>query len=541
MRTPNFALTFVAFSMMFFLSCNSFNGNSQTTDTTIHKNAQEPIEPGGFNANSGIKFDSTAIKKFIADKPLFKPFSKDFSTFYQANNYNYVWYDKNGLIEFSSALISGISNIEEEGVTSDVPYKDTLDLLFHNPVDSSNLNAPDVNTELMLTGEYFYYAQKVWAGEFNNKAESVNWYLPRKKLSYAALLEDNLKNNSIGEQEGGTVKLHYDGLKQALAQYREIDKNGNEVLVPSLKGSAVIKPGNSSPVVSDVRKRLMQLDVTKTADTSSVFNANLAGIVYQLKDRYGLKIDSTITNAFINAINVPAKKRAEQIMVNMERLRWIQRDTSVSKEFILVNIPEYRLVYYENGKVVWRCGVVVGKPMTKTVIFSGDMKYVVFSPYWNIPTSIINKEVKPGMARNKNYLASHNMEWNGGRVRQKPGPKNSLGLVKFLFPNSNNIYLHDTPSKSLFSETNRAFSHGCIRVSQPRELAIRVLRQYPEWTPEKIDAAMHAGKEQYVTLNRTIPVYIGYFTAYVGADGEVNFRNDIYQRDDRLLNMLEQK
>jgi murein L,D-transpeptidase YcbB/YkuD len=541
MRTPNFALTFVALSMIFFLSCNSFNGNSQTTDTTIHKNVQEIIEPGGFNASSGIKFDSTAIKKFLADKPLFKQFSKDFDTFYRANNYNYVWYDKNGLIEFSSALISGLSNIEEEGVTSDVPYKDTLELLFHNPVDSSNLNAPDLNTELMLTGEYFYYAQKVWAGEFNNKAESINWYLPRKKLSYAALLDDNLKNGSIGEPEGKIAKLHYETLKQALAKYREIDKSGNEVVAPLLKGSAVIKPGNYSPVVSDVRKRLMQLGVIKTADTSSVFDANLAGVVYQLKDRYGLKIDSNITNAFINAVNVPAKKRAEQIMVNMERLRWIQRDTSVSKEFILVNIPEYRLVYYENGKVAWRCGVVVGKPMTKTVIFSGDMKYVVFSPYWNVPTSIINKEVKPGMARNKNYLASHNMEWNGGRVRQKPGPKNSLGLVKFLFPNSNNIYLHDTPSKSLFSETNRAFSHGCIRVSQPRELAIRVLRQYPEWTPEKIDAAMHSGKEQYVTLNRTIPVYIGYFTAYVGADGQVNFRNDIYQRDGSLLSMLEQK
>ena len=178
--------------------------------------------------------------------------------------------------------------------------------------------------------------------------------------------------------------------------------------------------------------------------------------------------------------------------------------------------------------------------MTKTVIFSGKMQYVVFSPYWNVPPSIINSEVKPGMRRNKNYLARHNMEWNGGRVRQKPGLSNSLGLVKFLFPNSNNIYLHDTPSKSLFSEDKRAFSHGCIRVSKPRDLAIRVLRQMPEWTPEKIDAAMHAGKEQYVTLQKTIPVYIGYFTAFLSSDGQLNFRTDIYKRDDSLLEMLMQ-
>ena len=175
------------------------------------------------------------------------------------------------------------------------------------------------------------------------------------------------------------------------------------------------------------------------------------------------------------------------------------------------------------SEAAWTCGVVVGKPMTKTVIFSGNMKYVVFSPYWNVPTSIINKEVKPGMARNKNYLASHNMEWNGGHVRQKPGPKNSLGLVKFLFPNSNNIYLHDTPSKSLFAEDKRAFSHGCIRVAQPKDLAIRVLRQYPEWTPEKIDAAMHAGKEQYVTLKQNYSCLYWIFYSIYGCRWATEF------------------
>ena len=263
----------------------------------------------------------------------------------------------------------------------------------------------------------------------------------------------------------------------------------------------------------------------------------MAAIITQIKPRYGLKPDSLITNDLISELNVSAKNRIDQIMVNMERLRWIPVDTSAS-EFILVNIPQYTLIYYENDKPVWRCGVVVGKPMTKTVIFSGNMQYVVFSPYWNIPTSILKSEVLPGIKRNPNYLAAHNMEWNGGQVRQKPGPNNSLGLVKFLFPNSNNIYLHDTPAKSLFNENNRAFSHGCVRVSQPEELAIRALKQYPQWTPQKIDAAMHAGVQQTVTLKKTIPVYIGYFTAFIGGDGQINFRTDVYKRDNRLLNML---
>jgi murein L,D-transpeptidase YcbB/YkuD len=142
------------------------------------------------------------------------------------------------------------------------------------------------------------------------------------------------------------------------------------------------------------------------------------------------------------------------------------------------------------------------------------------------------------MRRNPNYLAAHNMEWNGGNVRQKPGPRNSLGLVKFIFPNSNNIYLHDTPSKNLFNEDERAFSHGCVRVAKPRDLAIRILRKQPEWTPDRIDAAMNAGVERFVPVKENLPVYIGYFTAFVDTDGELNFRKDIYARDARLYSML---
>ncbi|HTD93164.1 MAG TPA: L,D-transpeptidase family protein, partial [Chitinophagaceae bacterium] len=164
--------------------------------------------------------------------------------------------------------------------------------------------------------------------------------------------------------------------------------------------------------------------------------------------------------------------------------------------------------------------------------------YIVFSPYWNVPPSIIKNEVVPGIKKNKNYLANHNMEWNNGAVRQKPGPANSLGLVKFLFPNSYNIYLHDTPSKSLFSETNRAFSHGCIRLSEPKKMATYLLRKDPAWTNEKITKAMNSGTEKYVTLNPTIPVFIGYFTAWVDSEGRLNFRDDIYGHDKKMAEKM---
>src|SRR5690606_29116751 len=159
------------------------------------------------------------------------------------------------------------------------------------------------------------------------------------------------------------------------------------------------------------------------------------------------------------------------ILVNMERSRWLPM--SVKSDYLVVNIPEFRLHVYEEDSLVWSCNVVVGKSVNKTVVFHGDVKYIVFSPYWNVPPSIVRNEIVPGMKRDKNYISRHNMEITGQAggltvVRQKPGPSNSLGLVKFLFPNSHNIYLHDSPAKSLFNEESRAFSHGCIRVSEPK-------------------------------------------------------------------------
>ena len=155
-----------------------------------------------------------------------------------------------------------------------------------------------------------------------------------------------------------------------------------------------------------------------------------------------------------------------------------------------------------------------------------------------MPKSIKEKEILPGIEKNKNYLAEHNMEWSGSNIRQKPGPENSLGLVKFLFPNNNNIYLHDTPSKGLFNSEKRAFSHGCIRVEKPVELANLILEGDKNWTPEKIDAAMHKGEESWYTLKNKIPVYIGYFTAFVDNEGNINFYKDIYEKDEQLAAML---
>jgi len=319
-----------------------------------------------------------------------------------------------------------------------------------------------------------------------------------------------------------------------LLKYYAIEKAGNWSVIATDKKS--YKLNDNAAAIAAVKKRLFITGDLAKEDTTTLFNTETQQAVKAFEKRYGLKEDGIITTAVINEMNKPIKDKLQQILINMERIRWMP--VAPATDYILVNIPEYRLHVYTNGNYDWSMNVVTGSVVHNTVIFSGALKFVVFSPYWNITPAIIKAEVIPGMARNKNYLASHNMEWNNGAVRQLPGPKNSLGLVKFLFPNSYNIYLHDTPAKSLFGESSRAFSHGCIRLSEPKKMAQYLLRNDAAWDSVKITKAMNAGKEQYVTLKQTIPVFIGYFTAWVDRDGKLNFRDDVYGHDKKMAARL---
>lgn len=229
------------------------------------------------------------------------------------------------------------------------------------------------------------------------------------------------------------------------------------------------------------------------------------------------------------------------VLINLERMRWLPAEPK--GRLILVNIPEFRLHAFNGNAKDFDMDVVVGKEGHSTVMFSGNLNQVVFSPYWNIPPSIVRKEIVPAMNRNKDYLKEKNMEITGEEnglpvVRQLPGEKNELGKVKFLFPNSFHIYFHDTPHKELFNRDKRASSHGCIRLSDAKKMAEYVLQNQPEWTPEAIDSAMNSGKEHYVRVKDPVPVLIYYFTSWVDENGVVQSREDIYGHDRKLENRL---
>lgn len=515
--------------------------NGQAKRQVTVKTLADTTIKGNFVEASGLLFDSTEINSFLKRRPAFNEFVGDFQKFYSLRHFNYVWYDQKGVTEQTSNLFNHLLAQENDGILKSFPYKDDF-LKMVNRLQNGEGQKPSLETELMLTGEYFNYAKNTWSGSQVGNATASGWFLPKKKLIYADLLKQQL-NSPLDSVEQTAVIPQYLALKNALNQYQQIEKTGPDIKVVYSKALGLLKPGDTSAGIALLRKRLAQLGDLKqvgVADSATIdnrYDKNLQQAVLGFKKRHGISANTKLTPSFIKQLAIPVHQRIEQMIINLERLRWIPVDDH-GGEFILVNLPEYQLHYYIGNKINWDCRVVVGKLMTQTVIFSGDLQYVIFSPYWNIPPSIIKQEIKPGMARDSNYLSIHNMEWNQGNIRQKPGKDNSLGLVKFIFPNSNNIYMHDTPAKSLFNEDERAFSHGCIRVAQPRELAEKLLKQLPVWTPEKINAAMHAGIERTVVLKKKIPVYIGYFTAFVDRKGQLNFRDDIYKRDSRLLSFL---
>ncbi len=482
-----------------------------------------------------VAFDSTQIKTFFAKYPKLIEYQDDVEKLYRKHQFHYVWFDKDGLNEFSGLLYNKVNNLSSEGIETVIPYKEKLDTIYSNP---ENYKKANVETELLSSSLYFLYANKVYDGIDSQKTKDLGWFLPRKKQSYVHYLDSLLVNPSlINKEEKGVIKQYY-LLKDVLQKYQKIEKKGSIetiVLDPKIKS---YKPGDSSVTIAQIRKYLFITEAIASDSKSNVYDGELETGILNFKKSSGNAVNTTILPQHIKYMNIPIAQRIKTIMVNMERCRWISNDITKSKELIIVNIPAYELTFFRDGKPELRSKVVVGRIMNKTVIFSAPMKYIVFRPYWNIPTSILKKEILPGIEKNPNYLEQHNMEWKDNFVRQKPGVANSLGLVKFLFPNSNNIYLHDTPSKSLFNREDRAFSHGCIRVAKPRELAAMIMKNDKNWDAKKIDAKMDSGDEYWYTLKNKIPVYIGYFTTWVDTEGVIHFYDDVYKRDDKLASIL---
>ncbi|HEV8506348.1 MAG TPA: L,D-transpeptidase family protein [Chitinophagaceae bacterium] len=488
------------------------------------------------NSYNELFFDSSQLENFITREKIHDTMAMAMRNFYNQRNFQYAWFFSEGMADYAATFLNqqnDYMNYSGDSSIHNIVLQTTLDSLsdttFYNPPDSLRLK-----TEFLLTRQFFRYASRAYAGRRDINAMDLGWYIPRKKIDAIGLLDSLLTNKGKNLSQYEPLNRQYNLLKDYLLKYYEAEKN--RVWQGITANKKTYKPGDTSVTISQIKKRLLLTGDLAINDTTVLFTDSLVAAIKRYQHRNGLAEDGVAGPSLFGQLNRPISDRIHQILINMERIRWVPAEPTT--DYLLVNIPEFRLHVYENGKYKWNMKVVVGAVAHNTVIFNGSLKYIVFSPYWNVPPSIIKKEVVPGMRRNKNYLANHNMEWNDGAVRQKPGPGNSLGLVKFLFPNSYNIYLHDTPSKSLFNESKRAFSHGCIRLAEPKKLAEYLLRNDPDWTERGITKAMNGGKEKYVTLKQTIPVFIGYFTAWVDRDGKLNFRDDIYGHDKEMAEHL---
>lgn len=504
---------------------------------------------------SDLVLDSNALAGFLAKDTAYASYSDLIRNFYQQRSYHYAWVSNEGRLTEQAGNFLNMVRLEEPGAAQDSgAIKPALQQLYDSvgARDSGRLPSADAaQIEMMLTAQFFIYGSKEWGGMTTDSAKALEWFIPRKKLNIQRVLDSlvNKPANAFTEP----VNNYYISLRQALQKLYALQKNSSAWDSIRIDKKSY-KKGDSAAVIATLKQRLHTLGDLQAADSSTLFTPELDSAMRNFQERMGLKVDGTLQQPVVNALNVPLEKRIRQILVNLERMRWVPVDPG--NEYLLVNIPEFKLHVFENNQLAWSCNVVVGKPGANTVIFTKPVRYIVFSPYWNVPPGILGSEVLPGIKRNRGYLARHNMEVvgasgkvispgsiNWGRytganfpyiVRQKPGGANSLGKVKFLFPNEYNIYLHDTPSRYLFGETKRSFSHGCIRVAEPKRLAAWLLRRDSSWTSEKIDQAMNSAKEKYVTVKETIPVFIGYFTAFVNSKGQLNFRDDVYGHDAQL-------
>jgi murein L,D-transpeptidase YcbB/YkuD len=567
------------------LSCGSHEGDS-TTGSGAAAAAATKAEAG-----PQPTLDSTYVIKLMRAQAKFKDHELAARRFYRDRQFSLGWFKNHQVVSRAQDLLNIIAKAEDEGLNPKdyqlIDFKKLYNDLEQARSDTARRNALEREIDVNLTGTYLDWASDYYRGIANPRdVKGSEWKVkPNKIKLHKALLTFLGERQSTRYNYYEFAPLHpeYDQLKKALAAYRAQEQAGGW---PALPTNLSLKPGQTSAAVPALRQRLLggagspgggqasaptatpastktgvggagDVAATAAADPAQVYDPALVAAVKTFQTDAGLKADGVVAGATLKQLNVPISQRIDQLILNMERWRWLPK--RFEDDYLLVNIPEYTLHMVEGGKEAFNMRVIVGKTLNATPIFSDKMEYVVLAPYWNVPYSILDKELRSKLINNPYYLDRLDMEvvkgygrkatpvdpssidWGGVTqenfkytLRRRPGPKNDLGDVKFLFPNSNDVYLHDTPHNELFSQSQRNFSHGCVRVAEPIKLATYLLRDQPTWNKQTIQDTIARRKEKYITMKEKLPVYLVYFTAWADADGHPHFRDDIYGHDKTL-------
>jgi len=430
-----------------------------------------------------------------------------------------IWIEPAGVKERAAALLAALDSAPTHALRTDAYPLDSIRRVVNTKKIDSGATARDIaNADVLLTAAYVGYASDMLIGQVDPQSLSQSWHIPARRSAVDSAIVHTLEDSSIadGLEHMAPQDSEYTVLRREYAHYRAIAASG---------GWPKVATGMSPEELS---ARLEAEGYTVPEEDS------VNAVVARWQENHDLEPDGKIGRATLAALNVAVDERVKQIASNMERHRWLPR--ALGQRYVYVNVPAFRLDAYDSGQRVLSMKVVVGAEYNghSTPVFSDSMRWVVFRPYWKPTENILKVEILPKIAQDKTYLTRNDMEFareGGAKVlRQRPGIHNSLGLVKFLFPNDYNIYLHDTNEKSLFAKNARAASHGCIRLEQPDKLAEYVLG----WPTDSVKAAMETGSDnRTVVLAKKLPVYIVYFTSYE-RDGQLHFADDVYRRDDGL-------
>lgn len=513
--------------------------------------------PESVTSVRGVPADSirAAIAKRLearAPSPLAKSAWKRTAELYGKYANSPLWLDAGGVRgERTAALLQAIAAADSDALElSSYPLSALGRALAEARAKRAPTAATLANADVILTAAYAALGGDYLTGQVDPRQMSQDWHIDPREEDVDSALVDVIRSADLVKAiaQLRPQEQDYAALRHELQRFRAIVKAGGWNAVP--KGKS-IKPGEvDSParlnalydrlrveglLDSGVPRPVVPTPPDSLMPDGVLYDDGLAGAVAHFQATHGIVVDSVLGPGTIEALNIPADYRLGQIAANLERYRWLPR--TLGSRYILVNVPAFRFEAYQDNELALEMKVIVGAEYKdkNTPTFSDMMEYVVFRPYWNVTPDIQEKELEPKIAADPGFMEANDYEyWQDGSrtaIRQKPGPKNSLGLVKFIFPNSFNIYLHDTPARGLFDRDVRAFSHGCIRVQQPARLAQWVLG----WSADSVESAMNnEPNNKTVRIKEKIPVFIVYFTTYL-TDQELHFGPDLYARDDQLI------
>jgi murein L,D-transpeptidase YcbB/YkuD len=480
--------------------------------------------------------------------------------FYAQRDYLPAWVDDQGISPRGFELLEVLRDAAEEGLCPEDFHLKLIEPLVQLAGDSRQFGVLFdpvymADLDLLFTDAFLLYASQISEGRVDPAAVQQGRRTRLGKKGLLGVLEAALGKDGPAPALSSLVPPHpgYALLLKALAQYRHISALGGWRTIPL---GPVLRPGDRDSRVPLLRARLVRTGDLQapSEDSDTLFDGAAEAALVRFQLRHGLAGDGVLGPRTVGELNVPVEARIRQIELNLERWRWLPRD--LGKKFILVNIADFSLEVVEEGVIVMRMPVIVGTSYRKTPVFSGLMRYIEFAPYWGVPPTILREDKLPKIRANRNFLKLDHFEivpWAGspgevidpekidwknvtaenfpGLLRQKPGPWNPLGRVKFIFPNAFDVYLHDTPQRYLFERNRRSYSSGCIRIERPEDLAQYLLEGQKGWDCERIADAMNSPVPIVVPLQEPLPVHILYRTAWVDEGGALQFRKDVYLRD----------